>query len=231
MCGRFAQVIVHEELKKMQDELKLISQSEQMMLSFNVAPTHPVSAIIAKDDIRYLGFFRWGLIPSWMKEIPKTAMINIRSETISEKPSFKVSFMRRRCIVPANGFYEWRKQDKQPYFLHAAEGGLLYMAGIYDVWESPDGSYISSLGIITTPADSTVEAIHERMPLLLNTNTRNVWLDYRIQDVATLSPILEAETGILLTMYPISKRVNTLSNNDAECLQEIASVALQQSIF
>jgi putative SOS response-associated peptidase YedK len=202
-----------------------------MMLSFNVAPTHPVSAIIPKDDIRYLGFFRWGLIPSWMKEIPKTAMINIRSETISEKPSFKVSFMRRRCIVPANGFYEWRKQDKQPYFLHAAEGGLLYMAGIYDVWESPDGSYISSLGIITTPADSTVEAIHERMPLLLNTNTRNVWLDYRIQDVATLSPILEAETGILLTMYPISKRVNTLSNNDAECLQEIASVALQQSIF
>jgi putative SOS response-associated peptidase YedK len=166
-----------------------------------------------------------------MKEIPSRAMFNIRSETISQKPSFKVSFMRRRCIVPANGFYEWRKQDKQPYFLRSANGGMIYMAGIYDAWESPDGSFIPSLGIITTSADSTVGTIHERMPLLLNPQTRNAWLNSRNQDIATLSPILDADPRILLTMYPVSKRVNNINNNDIECTQEIANVAEQSSIF
>lgn len=229
MCGRFAQVIVHTELKKLQDELKLISQSEQIVLSFNVAPTHTVSAIVAKESIRYLGFFRWGLVPSWMKEFPHHALINIRSESITVKPSFKVSLMRRRCIVPANGFYEWRKSDKQPFFIHADDGGLLYMAGIYDTWESPDGSYIPSLGIITTPANSTVGEIHDRMPLLLSSNTRNTWLNPSIQDIFALSPLLSPDPEVQLRMYPVSKKVNSIHNNDAECMQELP--AQQADIF
>lgn len=231
MCGRFAQVIVHTELKKLQDELKLISQSEQMVLSFNVAPTQLVSAVVAKESIRYIGFFRWGLIPSWMKEIPAHAMINIRSETITEKPSFRVSFMRRRCIIPANGFYEWRKRDKQPFFVHSADGGLIYMAGIYDTWESPDGSFVPSLGIITTTSDSTMGEIHDRMPLLLSAQTRNVWLNPGIQDIATLSPILAPDLEVQLSMYPVSRKVNNISNNDAECMQELANASQQTEIF
>ncbi|PKN72718.1 MAG: DUF159 family protein [Candidatus Cloacimonetes bacterium HGW-Cloacimonetes-3] len=231
MCGRFAQVIVHTELKKLQDELKLISQSDQMELSFNVAPTQMVSAVVAKGNIRYIGFFRWGLIPSWMKEIPAHAMINIRSETITEKPSFRVSFLRRRCIIPANGFYEWRKQDKQPFFIHAADGDLLYMAGIYDTWESPDGSYVPSLGIITTASDRTIGAIHDRMPLLLSSQTRNVWLNPGIQDIATLSPILAPDFEVKLSMYPVSRKVNSIKNNDAECMQELENASQQTEIF
>ncbi len=231
MCGRFAQVIVHEDLKKMQDELKLINQSEQMVLSFNVAPAQMVSAIVAKDNIRYLGYFRWGLVPSWMKEVPAKALINIRSETITEKPSFRVSFMRRRCIIPANGFYEWRKTDKQPFFLRAANGDLLYMAGVYDTWESPDGSYMPSLGIITTAADSTVGIIHERMPLLLSSKTWNAWLNPGNQEIASLKPILNPDHELKLTMYPVSKQVNNINFNSAECLTELKSEAQQADIF
>ncbi len=231
MCGRFAQVIVHEDLKKMQDELKLINQSEQMVLSFNVAPAQMVSAIVAKDNIRYMGYFRWGLIPSWMKEVPSKALINIRSETITEKPSFKVSFMRRRCIIPATGFYEWRKADKQPFFLRAANGDLLYMAGIYDTWESPDGSYVPSLGIITTAADRTVGVIHERMPLLLSSKTWNAWLNPGNQEIPTLKPILSPDPGITLSMYPVNKLVNNINYNCADCIIEAKSEVQQADIF
>jgi len=231
MCGRFAQVIVYKELKKLQDELKIISNSEQVEISFNVAPTHTVSAVVVKEGIRYLGSFRWGLIPSWMHELPAHAMINIRSETITQKPSFKVSFLRRRCIIPANGFYEWRKADKQPYFIHAVGEDLIYMAGIYDTWESPDGSYIPSLGIITTMANNVVGHIHDRMPLLLSPRTRNTWLNPSVQDISTLHPLLTPDNDIELEMYPVSPKVNSIRHNDAECMQRISNSEKQADIF
>ncbi|MDD4310758.1 MAG: SOS response-associated peptidase, partial [Candidatus Cloacimonetes bacterium] len=167
MCGRFAQVIVHKQLKKLQDELNLKESSEQIELNYNVAPTNTVSAVVEQGSVRYAGFFRWGLIPSWMKEIPASALINVRSESILEKPSFKASFIRRRCLVPANGYYEWRSTDKQPFFICDGSGDLIYLAAIYDAWYGADGSYIPSLGIITTAAAKELESIHHRMPLLI----------------------------------------------------------------
>lgn len=231
MCGRFAQVIVHTQLKKMQDELKVIDSSEQIELNYNLAPTQTVAAIVAKGEIRYPGFFRWGLIPSWMKEMPANALINVRCESITEKPSFKASFIRRRALVPANGFYEWRQSDKQPFFIHAADNELIYMAAIYDTWYGADGSYLPSLAILTTAADDFMQALHQRMPLLIAQSGWNAWLDNDIQDLAQLVPLLVPGSELKLSKYPVTKYVNSIRNNDPKCMQEIALEPLQSDIF
>jgi len=219
MCGRFAQVIKHDQLKKMQDELKLKESSEQLELNYNVAPTQTVAAALAQGNIRYLGFFRWGLIPSWMKKIPEKALINVRSESILEKPSFKASFIRRRCLVPVTGFYEWRQGDKQPFFFRAAHGDLLYLAGIYDAWSSADGSYLPSLGIITQAADRQMSDIHSRMPLCINSALVDTWLDPSLQDPKALSGLLVTASEVQLQRYPVSKHVNSIGHNDPLCLE------------
>ena len=222
MCGRFAQVIKYQDLKKMKDELKIKESSEQLELNYNVAPTNTVAAVVAKDGFRYLGFFRWGFIPSWSKNIPQQALINVRSETILEKPSFKASFLRRRCLIPANGFYEWRKTDKQPFFIKAKGDNLLYLAGIYDSWYGPDGSFIPSLGIITTSANDYIQPLHKRMPLLLNPSLYDTWLNPEAQNPQELQKLLQVPAELELEMYPVSKRVNKPENNDADCLKPIA---------
>ncbi|MDZ4121019.1 MAG: SOS response-associated peptidase, partial [Candidatus Cloacimonadaceae bacterium] len=176
MCGRFAQVVKHEQLKKLQDELAIANRDQQIEINFNVRPTQAVAAIMAKPEGRILSFFRWGLIPSWSADLPKFQMINIRSETILEKPTFKTGLLRRRCIIPANGFYEWRKPDKTPFFIHARDtdaagnpdfetrlqNSIIYMAGIFETWTGADGSYVPSLGIITTSPNRLISQIHDR---------------------------------------------------------------------
>jgi putative SOS response-associated peptidase YedK len=231
MCGRFAQVIKHDQLKKLQDELKLKESSEQLELNYNVAPTQTVAAALAQGNIRYLGFFRWGLIPSWMKEIPEKALINVRSESILEKPSFKVSFLRRRCLVPVTGFYEWRQSDKQPFLFQADHNDLLYLAGIYDAWYGPDGSYIPSLGIITQAADQQMSDIHSRMPLCINSELVDTWLDISLQDPKALSGLLVAASEVHLKRYPVSKYVNSIGHNDPLCLQPESPEEKQSDLF
>jgi len=221
MCGRFAQVITHKELQKLEAELKIKKSSDQLEFNYNVAPTATVAAVVSQADFRYLGFFRWGLITSWRKEIPEQALINIRSETILEKPSFKASFLRRRCLIPVNGFYEWRKTDKQPFFIKAKDSELLYLAGIYDSWHSPDGIYIPSLGIITTSANPYLQALHNRMPLLLSPAVYDLWLDPNLNNPQELQPLLSPSSEIELEMYPVDKRINSPQNNDADCLKPI----------
>ncbi|MDY0151441.1 MAG: SOS response-associated peptidase [Candidatus Cloacimonas sp.] len=231
MCGRFAQVLKHTELKKMQDELKMIENSEQIEFNYNLAPTQTVAAVVEKGELRYPGFFRWGLVPSWMKELPASAIINVRSETITEKPSFKASFIRRRALVPANGFYEWRQSDKQPFFIHAIAEPLIYIAAIYDTWCGADGSYLPSLAIITTAADDFMQPLHHRMPLLISAENCNAWLDTKLQDLRQISPMLITAHPTQLAMYPVSKRVNNIRNNDPECYQEIALEQVQSDMF
>lgn len=231
MCGRFAQVIKHDQLKKLQDELKLKEISEQIELNYNVAPTQTVSAAVAKGDVRYMGFFRWGLIPSWMREVPTSALINVRSDTILDKPSFKASFLRRRCLIPANGFYEWRKGDKQPFFIHAEGDGLIYMAGIFDAWTSPEGSFIPSLGIITVDADDVMQSIHSRMPLILPSSMWDAWLEPSNQNAEMLKTLLNPNSELKLTYHPVSKYVNSISNNSETCMQIVEPQAVQSDIF
>jgi putative SOS response-associated peptidase YedK len=220
MCGRFAQVIKFDQLQKLERELKLKEISEQLELSFNVAPTHSVGAAVRQQGQSYLGFFRWGLIPSWSREIPKFALINARAETIMEKPSFRSGLQRRRCLVPANGFYEWRQGDKQPFFIHAADGDLLYLAGIYDAWTDPQGSYVPSLAVITTAANARMAGIHQRMPVLLFGPDRLQWLEADPSPQNLVSLLSPCEDG-LIDLYPVSPYVNKVGNNDARCLERV----------
>ena len=221
MCGRFAQAIVHDQLQKLAKELRVQITSEQLELSYNVAPTHTVMAIVAKEAIRYTGFFRWGLIPSWMKEMPARALINVRSESIAEKPSFKASFIRRRAIVPVNGFYEWRVGDKAPFYIQAANGELLYLGAIYDVWESSDGSYLPSLGIITTAANTFMSALHHRMPLIMNNADLDAFLDPKLQDIKELKQILCPAPEDLLKAHEVSREVNKVSANHSRLIAAV----------
>ena len=221
MCGRFAQVIKYDQLQKLEKELRLTQLSDQVIQNFNVAPTQTVMAIVSQDAGRYPGFFRWGLVPSWSRELPKFALINVRAETITEKPSFRGGLQRRRCLVPANGFYEWRKSDKQPFFIRAALEDLIYMAAIYDVWNGPDGSYIPSLGIITTAASEKTRSIHDRVPVMLFGDNRLTWLDHKQSDPLDFVPLLKAPDDKELELYPVSRQVNKVENNSQLCLQPL----------
>ncbi len=220
MCGRFCQVIKHDQLQSLQRELKAELNSVQMLISFNVAPTHSVMAILAKGDRRYGGFFRWGLVPSWMKELPRTALINVRSETIHSKPSFKASFIRRRALVPINGFYEWQAPGKIPYYIYPAEGGLLHLATIYDLWEGADGSYLPSLGIITAPANDFMSRLHHRMPVVITGAAIDPWLDPDMQDIRLAREMLQPAPEGMLDCHRVSPAVNKVSNNYPELILE-----------
>ena len=222
MCGRFAQVVKHEQLKKLTDELRINEGSDQMELNYNLAPGQKVSAVVAKGNLRYIGQFQWGLVPSWMRSLPEKPFINVRSETVLEKPSFKASFIRRRCLIPAAGFYEWRQSDRQPFFIYPANGGLMLLAGIYDVWEGAEGSYLTTLGIMTTAADDFMSSIHHRMPLLLNADQWDAWLANDNLDPKELMPLLGPVTPAALEMYPVSRKVGNPRFNSPECMQRAA---------
>lgn len=244
MCGRFAQVVKHKQLKKLMDELAIKNKDEQIEINYNVAPTQPVAAVIYKGKERFLTFFRWGLIPSWSKE-PSTqfSMINVRSETILDKPTFKNGLLRRRCLIPATGFYEWRKSDKQPFFIHAkgssagfqscgktgataldscaAEIDLLHLAGITEYWTGADGSYIQSCAIITTSPNKVMEPIHDRMPVILTPDVVESWLTEDFKDPISLQSFLQPCPAHMIDLYPVSKKVNYTSNNEERLIGEI----------
>lgn len=218
MCGRFVQAIEDKELSAIKRDLGVKVDMLQTEISFNVAPTNTVMAIVSQKSLRYDGYFRWGLVPSWMKEIPKSPMINVRAETIHEKPSFKASFRRRRGVLPINGFYEWQKPDKTPFYIYPAEGELLYVAVIYDVWEGDQGSYLPSLGLITTAANSQMIEIHHRMPALLSSKDFDMWLDEENEDPRLILPLLEPAEDGLLRFHEVSREVNKVANNHSDLI-------------
>jgi len=225
MCGRFAQAVKHNQLKKLMDELAIKNRDEQIEINYNVAPTQPVAAVIYKGKERFLTFFRWGLIPSWSKE-PSTqfSMINVRAETILDKPTFKNGLLRRRCLIPATGFYEWRKSDKQPFFIHARDDEPLHLAGITEYWTGADGSYIQSCAIITTSPNKVMEPIHDRMPVILTLDVVESWLTEDFKDPVSLQALLKACPDNMIDLYPVSKKVNSVTNNAVEVMSKLKGI-------
>ncbi len=220
MCGRFAQVIKHDQLKKLLDELAIANRDEQIEINYNVAPTQAISAFLTTQEARIQSHFRWGLIPSWTKDAPQYQMINVRSETILEKKTFRAGLQYRRCLIPATGFYEWRKPDKQPFFIHSKDGKPLLLAGIYDQWNGSDGSFVQSCAIITTEANEIMQPVHERMPVILGGNDVLNWLSHGLTDAISLNFMLRPCNSDVLSMYPVSRYINKTQNNSAECLRQ-----------
>jgi putative SOS response-associated peptidase YedK len=193
---------------------------------YNIAPTQNVPVIRqdATQPVRRASLMRWGLIPSWAKDATIGArMINARAETAAEKPAFKEALERRRCLIPADGFYEWQRKgkNKQPYCFELAEREPFAFAGLWDRWRASDGSSLETCSILTTTANQLLADIHDRMPVILSPTEYDLWLDPGFRDVAATTEMLKPFDAKLMRRYPVSERVNSVANDDPECSQPI----------
>lgn len=200
---------------------------------YNIAPTQPIAIIEHHQGSRRLRFVRWGLIPSWVKDPSdlKSDLINARAEGIGDKPSFRAAFRQRRCLVPADGFYEWQargKAGKQPYLIRRSDGQPLALAGLCEHWQDAHGNEIDSATIITTSANSLLRPIHERMPVILPPAAWAAWLGEAEAGAEDLAELLKPCDLLALELTPVSRRINTPANEGASLLKPDVP-ALQQS--
>ncbi len=197
---------------------------------YNIAPTQLVPTVLRtpkadrkpspEHSDRQLQMLRWGLIPSWAKEPAIGArLINARAETVTEKPSFRAAFRHRRCLVVADGFYEWQRQErkKQPFYFRLQDGQPFGFAGLWERWEAADGEVIESCTILTTAANELVRPIHDRMPVILDRKDYDLWLDPMVQ-VEPLQQLLRPYQAEAMMSYPVSTQVNKAGNNSPECI-------------
>ncbi len=215
MCGRYSITASLEELAQRFD---FDCDRDDFRPRYNVAPTQQVLTVVG-GDTRRAGFMRWGLIPPWSKDGPSSRpLINARAETVAEKPSFRNSLRRRRCLVPADGFYEWQKvdSDKRPMRIAMRSGVPFAFAGLWSMWRSPEGDSIPSCAIITTEANDLLRPIHHRMPVILPEETEDFWLDTDLDDSVALSQLLEPYPDDALEAYEVSGLVNSASNDVPE---------------
>lgn len=222
MCGRFTITVTLEELitHYLIDDSKLAT----LKPNYNVAPMHNVPAVIASDAGTRLGELRWGLVPFWAKdEKIGSKMINARAETVSEKPAFKRLLKSKRCIIPADGFYEWKKDgtSKQPYRILMCDGSLISFAGLYDTWEDPEGKKLSTCTIITTTPNSLMVDIHDRMPVILRPEDEADWLGRDNDDVASLLKLLKPYDAAKMRAYKVPSAVGNVRNNSKDLLEDI----------
>jgi putative SOS response-associated peptidase YedK len=228
MCGRY---VLIAEPQQVQQEFNLKNVPE-LAPRYNIAPTQPV-AIITNDAPEELTIVQWGLVPSWSKD-PKVGskMINARSDTAAEKPSFRTAFKRRRCLIPVSGFYEWgttEEKNKQPHYIFVKDKDVFSFAGLWEVWYGPDGEELWTCSILTTDANDKIESLHHRMPVILDGEDRNTWLD-KATDVAELQALMKPFDGNKMDYYPVSKAVNT-PKNDNPTLIERDEPPTQASMF
>lgn len=217
MCGRYSLAQAADRLAEAfdldADEVPL------MPFRYNIAPAQAVPVVRSVRQSRQMDLLHWGLIPSWSKD-PTIGfkLINARAETLTEKPSFRVAFRRRRCLIPADGFYEWQPLEgkKQPYYFCRDDHQPFALAGLWEHWESPDGE-IESCTIVTTEANSLLQSIHSRMPVILQPEDYEQWLDPQIQETDRLQHLLYPGENSAFIRYPVSTKVNRPQNDMPDC--------------
>lgn len=219
MCGRYSLEA------KSKDIVEAFALSEAIAITprYNIAPTQtaPVVRLDRETGGCRLDMIRWGLTPRWAKG-PRP-IINARSETIAQKPSFRSAFRRRRCLVPATGFFEWQKlgSAKQPFYIRLRDRGVFAFAGIWDRSESSDGGQVECFAILTTTPNRTMAPIHNRMPVILDRAACERWLDQEVESAEPLADLLGSASDDLLEAYPVSSRVNSPAHDDAECVRPL----------
>lgn len=214
MCGRYSFAV---EDALIRERFGVTVRSAIYKARYNSAPTQKL-AVIAGNDKENLQFFRWGLIPSWAKDPAiGSRLINARAETLTEKPSFRNAFRNRRCIVPATGFFEWKKEKtKTPYYIYLKEEKIFSFAGLWEEWKSPEGELVHSFTIITTTPNELMAGIHDRMPVILERQNERVWMESR--DEILLKDLLRPYPDGRMDAYPISTLVNSPSNDTPEVI-------------
>jgi putative SOS response-associated peptidase YedK len=223
MCGRFTLTQSPEAIAQA-FQLKTVPVPQPR---YNIAPTQPILAIRPAADTgeRELTYLHWGLIPSWSKD-PSigSRLINARAETLTEKPSFRTAFKRRRCLIVADGFYEWQRLErgKQPFYFCLENHQPFAFAGLWEHWDSAEGE-IQSGTLITTEADNTMRPVHDRMPVIVSPEDYDLWLAPQIQTVDRLQQILYRELPAEMIYYPVRSQVNSPENDQPACVQPLAS--------
>jgi putative SOS response-associated peptidase YedK len=240
MCGRYASSVSAADLVFEFDIAE--TMGDDVVPSWNIAPTDPVRAVVKRrppgggedaPPVRQLRTFRWGLVPSWAKDRRGGArMINARVETVTTKPAFKSAAARRRCLLPALGYYEWCKTDGRtvPYFLHDPDGRLLMFAGLYEVWRDPalpdddPNGRLWTCTIITQAATDLLSQIHDRSPVIVPADLHDDWLDCSRGDLATARHLLDRMPEARLEPYVVSTAVNSVRNNGPELIEPVGAV-------
>ena len=220
MCGRFAQKSDPKRIAKQFGA----SEAPAAEARYNVAPTQAVLCVREGGDGREMTFFKWGLVPSWAKDPSIGArLINARSETVAEKPAFREAYRRRRCVIPADGFYEWVRQGgkKQPFFFRMKDEAPFGLAGLWDRWEGEEGRVINSCTILTTEANDLVRPVHDRMPVILHREDYDLWIggDERKSDL--LEELLRPYPASEMMSYPVSRAVNSPRSQGESLLERV----------
>lgn len=230
MCGRYVSSSQPDEIARyFGAEPSEALAEESPRQNFNVAPTNDVYIVLESGETRRLELARWGLVPSWAKD-PSigSKMINARSETLATKNAYKRLYERKRCIVPADGFYEWKvvpgQKRKQPMFIHRADGDRFAFAGLWEVWRDPndrDAQPLRTCTIITGPANEAVAPIHDRMPVMLPPDAWDPWLDREVRDLELLGKLLVPAPASIIAAHPVSTAVNNVRNKDASLVDPV----------
>lgn len=224
MCGRYSLYADYSALlERFNIEEVSIDESEYAP-SYNIAPTHQVLAVVNDGTKNRLGMLRWGLIPPWAKdEKIGSKMINARAETAAEKPSFRNAFKKKRCLIIADSFYEWRRTDnhKTPMRIKLKSGEPFAFAGLWESWKSPEGKTISTCSILTTKPNDLMATIHDRMPVVLSKEAEKVWLDPKVDDPEVLGELLKPFDASEMEAYEVSSAVNSPKNNGPELIEKV----------
>ncbi|MFI0355461.1 SOS response-associated peptidase [Actinomadura sp. 9N407] len=270
MCGRYATARARQELLD-EFQVQLDATEDDLEPDYNVAPTKQVPAILTRvpkpasdaataaakeagkdtgeeeaEAVRQLRTLRWGLVPSWAKDLSiGSRMINARMETVHEKASYKRPFARRRCLLPADGYFEWyavqdqgdeppddpaveqkkakkKKPQKQPFYIRPMDGSVMAMAGLYELWKSPEGEWVWTCTVITTDAPDDLGRIHDRMPMIVERERWDAWLDPALTDPDQVRGLLVPAMSGTMTAQPVSKAVNNVRNNGPELIKPLA---------
>ena len=222
MCGRF---IILSDLEHIQLALPIDQVNGEVKPSYNIAPTQSVATVVRRDGKNILEAMRWGLIPVWAKDASIGAkMINARAETLAEKASFKRPLKSQRCLIVADGFFEWQKTGAQkiPMFIRLRDEKPFGFAGLYDVWRSREGQSLTTCTIITTTPNELMATIHDRMPVILPPQAYARWLDPANQDLGELQKLLQPYPAEEMIAYSVSTAVNSPRNNSAELIRPVA---------
>jgi putative SOS response-associated peptidase YedK len=233
MCGRYR---LSRRKQIIAEHFDAISDADDWVPRYNIAPTQPVLVIRQNptEPTRHLSQMRWGLVPSWSKDMSGAVkIVNARSETAHTLPAFRDAMKYRRCLVPADGFYEWKRSGNanQPFCFEVGKGNLFAFAGLWEGWKDANGSWIKTCTILTTTPNALASPIHDRMPVILDSDDYDVWLDPDLKDVSAVSEFLKPFNASAMRCYPVSSRVNNVQNDNKECSVQIEVMKSQPTLF
>jgi putative SOS response-associated peptidase YedK len=223
MCGRYTVTTSPEALQALFRYEEAVSFPPR----YNVAPTQPIAVVRLAESKRQLVLMRWGLLPSWVKDPKSVSLIfNARGETVRDKPAFRNAMTYRRCLIPADGFYEWRTAGggrRQPYYVRKRDGGPLAFAGLWETWTGPNGEELDTAAVVTTRANRTLSLIHDRMPVVIAPEAFTLWLDCVHVDAATAACLIVPAPDDLLEAYEIGTAVNRVANDNPKLIEPFAA--------